>query len=367
VPPSSPIRVRRYRPADRAVLEGMADAFQDELVAMDDLGRLRRGPGFGELAAAACRREVRNGRGLLLLAELDGLPAGFAAGVVEDLTDVDRLTARAARSGRVTELYVRPESRRRGIATRLLARLDRHFARTDCDTVRVAVFVPNRAARRLYARLGFVERELELIRPLSGRNGRGAVEGHADPAAGPDALEVSVVAATPRDRSILASLLQLYLHDFTDFMTWDVGEDGRFGEDPLQDCWSGSGRHPFLFRVGGRLAGFAIVDRGSRLTGDPGVWDMGEFFVLRRYRHRGVGQRAARDLFARFPGRWEVRQLAANAGATAFWRAVIGRHTAGRFAELSSTETGRGPAQRFVSPPGLPEPPGAGAGDRSDG
>jgi ribosomal protein S18 acetylase RimI-like enzyme len=166
VPPISRIRVRRYHAADRAVLEGFMDAFQDELVAMDDLGRLRRGPGYGGLAAEDCRREVRVGRGLLLLAELGGRPAGFAAGVVEDLTDLDRLTARAARSGRVTELYVRPEARRRGIASRLLARLDRHFARAGCDTVRVAVFAPDRAARRLYARLGFVERDLELLRPL---------------------------------------------------------------------------------------------------------------------------------------------------------------------------------------------------------
>ena len=164
--PPPPVRIRRYRETDRAALEGLMDAFQDELVAMDDLGRLRRGPGYGGAAAAACRREVREGGGLLLLAALDGAPVGFAAGIVEDLTPFDRLTARAARSGRVTELYVRPGARRRGIATRLLARLDRHFVRAGCDTVRTEVFAPNRTARRLYARLGFVERDLQLIRPL---------------------------------------------------------------------------------------------------------------------------------------------------------------------------------------------------------
>jgi ribosomal protein S18 acetylase RimI-like enzyme len=66
----------------------------------------------------------------------------------------------------VTELYVAPGARRRGIATRLLARLDRHFARAGCETVRVEVFVPNLTARRLYARLGYRERDLELVRPL---------------------------------------------------------------------------------------------------------------------------------------------------------------------------------------------------------
>jgi ribosomal protein S18 acetylase RimI-like enzyme len=128
-----------------------------------------RGPGYGELAVAACLREVSAGRGLLLLAESDGRPIGFAAGVVEDLADLDRLTARARRSGRVTELYVHPAARRRGVARGLMARLDRHFVRAGCDTVRTSVFAPNGVARRLYARLGFLERDLEFIRPLQGR------------------------------------------------------------------------------------------------------------------------------------------------------------------------------------------------------
>jgi ribosomal protein S18 acetylase RimI-like enzyme len=161
-----PAQIRRYREADRAVLIALIEALQDELVAMDDLRRLWRGPGFGERAAEACLRDVRDGRGLLLLAQLDGEPAGFAAGIITELSPFDRLTAQAARSGEVTELYVRPAARRRGIATRLLARLDRHFAGAGCDTVRITVFAPNRAARRLYARLGFIERDLDLIRPL---------------------------------------------------------------------------------------------------------------------------------------------------------------------------------------------------------
>jgi hypothetical protein len=38
-----------------------------------------------------------------------------------------------------------------------------------------------------------------------------------------------------------------------------------------------------LLRVEGRLAGFALVSRRSRLTGAAGVFDMSEFFVMRRY------------------------------------------------------------------------------------
>jgi predicted acetyltransferase len=59
---------------------------------------------------------------------------------------------------------------------------------------------------------------------------------------------------------------------------------------------------------------------------------------MRRYRHSGVGAEAARDVFARFPGRWKVAQILTNLPAQAFWRAVIGDVTGGRYAEVAETD-----------------------------
>jgi predicted acetyltransferase len=77
---------------------------------------------------------------------------------------------------------------------------------------------------------------------------------------------------------------------------------------------------------------------------------MAEFFVLRRYRRQGVGERAARAAFGRFPGPWEVRERAGNDAAIAFWRRVIHRHTAGRFQEVTwAGDLWQGPVQSFVA------------------
>lgn len=97
-----------------------------------------------------------------------------------------------------------------------------------------------------------------------------------------------------------------------------------------------------------QLAGFALHLGKSRITGEGGVHDVAEFFVLQRYRRAGVGEQTARWLFDRFPGRWEVRQKAENARAIAFWRRVIDRYTGGRFdEEVLADERWRGPVQRF--------------------
>ena len=135
-------------------------------------------------------------------------------------------------------------------------------------------------------------------------------------------------------------------------MAWrlDVGDDGRFRVPPIDDYWSDPRRHPFLLRVDGTLAGFALVQERSRLSGDESVADMAEFFVLRRFRRRGVGERAAAWLFDRFPRVWEVRQKLENRAATAFWRRAIGRYSGGNFEELVlDDERWRGPVQRFDS------------------
>ncbi|MDQ4100251.1 MAG: GNAT family N-acetyltransferase, partial [Chloroflexota bacterium] len=140
-------------------------------------------------------------------------------------------------------------------------------------------------------------------------------------------MRISVVPATDADRPVLANLIQLYLYDFTGFKAWDLQEDGRFGDYGLDGCWTIDGRHPFLIRADGKLAGFTIVDSRSYLTGERGIWDMADFFVLRRFQRLGVGEYVARILFDRFRGHWEVRQMAANLEALAFWRTVINRYT----------------------------------------
>lgn len=162
--------------------------------------------------------------------------------------------------------------------------------------------------------------------------------------------DVEVVPALRTQHDTLRQLVQLYVYDFSELLGLEVEDDGRFAEQLLGDLWENPRRHPFVVRAGGRVAGFALVHRGSRLMGDPEVWDMAEFFVLRRHRRAGVGSEAARRIFAMHRGRWEVRQRSENVAATAFWRRVIGEYSNGTFTEAILDDTSWcGPVQRFTS------------------
>jgi predicted acetyltransferase len=132
-------------------------------------------------------------------------------------------------------------------------------------------------------------------------------------------LELALCEQSP----ILANLLELYAHDFSQFQPLDIGLDGRFGYKSLPLYWSESNRHPFLIRFDGKLAGFALVKRGSEISDNQDVWDMAEFFVLRGCRRRRIGTLAAQEVWRRFPGFWEVRVMQSNPSATFFWKRAI--------------------------------------------
>lgn len=175
-----------------------------------------------------------------------------------------------------------------------------------------------------------------------------------------DPLTVGVTPAALHDKPVLRRLLELYKHDLSEFTGEDVDAHGLFGYRYLDHYWTEPARWPFLLRVhpaaatagasGGRLAGFALVTDLTLLPESAGGHDLAEFFVLRAYRRRGVGGVAARQIFDRFPGPWEVRELAENAPAIAFWRRVIDGYTGGRWREVVlDDDRWRGSMQLFDS------------------
>lgn len=168
-----------------------------------------------------------------------------------------------------------------------------------------------------------------------------------------DATTEPMIALDPAskpERPVLDNLMQLYIYDWSELRPLDVGDDGRFADYPLDAYWEDGWRHPLLLRVGGRLAGFALVSERSRLTGAPGVFDMAEFFVMRRFRRKGVGRAAASAAFDRFKGPWEIRQQDENTAATAFWRSAIARYTGGSYREVRWDDPAwTGPVQMFTS------------------
>ncbi len=92
-----------------------------------------------------------------------------------------------------------------------------------------------------------------------------------------------IIEATRETLPAIANLLQLYMYEFSAELGADVGPDGRFAWDGLEDYWSQEGLHPFMLTVDDKLAGFALVQRVLTDDGTT-VWDIEDMFVMAKYR-----------------------------------------------------------------------------------
>src|SRR5438309_2789783 len=191
--------------------------------------------------------------------------------------------------------------------------------------------------------------------------------------------DLRLESVTPGEAGLLANLLELYSHDLSEVFPIDLASDRRFGYPQLTLYWSEPERRfPFFIKRSDRILGFVLIvvcpchpERAERVerppgqchperrevesrdphricqgvprlaplarddtSDDPHAYDIAEFFVLRRYRHSGVGREAAFLAWDRYPGSWTVRVAEGNAGALEFWRSAIDQYTSGAVTEL---------------------------------
>ncbi|MGV8996908.1 MAG: GNAT family N-acetyltransferase [Parvibaculaceae bacterium] len=135
---------------------------------------------------------------------------------------------------------------------------------------------------------------------------------------------VSVTVATVSDRQLLAGLVQFYIYDFSGMHPVPEGDfhfdaDGTYNVQlPFDTYWTDPTRVPLLIRVGGKPAGFALLNTHSHFGGSV-ERNMGEFFVARKFRHSGIAAEALRHILKAYPGHWEFAVMARNHAAQAFW------------------------------------------------
>src|SRR5688500_10907744 len=115
----------------------------------------------------------------------------------------------------------------------------------------------------------------------------------------------------PADRQVLDRLLQLYEYDYSEHGGVDLGPTGVFETLHTASIWDPHDR-VYLIKVDGRLGGFAYVTRHRSYVGEGETTLLSDLFVMRKYRRAGVGERVARTLFDRDPGRWELGTARGN-------------------------------------------------------
>ncbi|MGF1908301.1 GNAT family N-acetyltransferase [Vibrio kasasachensis] len=123
-------------------------------------------------------------------------------------------------------------------------------------------------------------------------------------------------------RYILDNLFPYYVYDMSEFMGWDPDADGcyTFKVESLDPYWQAHDHTPYFIYWRDQLAGFVLV---RKYPTKQAIFDVEQFFVLRKFKGKGVGRNAFLQVVDRHPGCWQVRVLKENSGALAFWQSAV--------------------------------------------
>jgi predicted acetyltransferase len=66
------------------------------------------------------------------------------------------------------------------------------------------------------------------------------------------------------------------------------------------------------------MAGFWLIRFFNKH--DLQLNDIGGFFIVRKFRYKGLGKLVAHTVFNLYPGHWQTRQMVENTPAHAVWR-----------------------------------------------
>lgn len=141
-----------------SIVEDLWLPFAREMETLDDYNTLTDDP---RSAAIAHREEKLSAETYCtLLAVEDGEFVGFTSGEIRPSAPVFERGATLA----ISEAYVRPEWRQRGVASELLAALESWGDEQGYETASLSVNANNRAAIALYESLGFEIRRHRMVK-----------------------------------------------------------------------------------------------------------------------------------------------------------------------------------------------------------
>jgi predicted acetyltransferase len=133
---------------------------------------------------------------------------------------------------------------------------------------------------------------------------------------------LSVSPAKADEAQLVARLLQLCLHDLSEWKSQPIGPDGHFIYPWLALYWTSPRRHPYLFRTASGIKGFALVRQKENDEAFDWDFSLAEFFVLRGERQKGLGLAAAKNVINQHPGYVEIAYDRRNLAAKKFWHRV---------------------------------------------
>lgn len=159
------VNVRPCEKCDDAAIERLISQLQNHIATMDEHRIMRPSDDFnGSEHLDVLRGMITKDGGVMLVAESDGSIIGCVVAVIVEKKDSAHF---AVKSAHIEELVVDESTRSKGIGAALMDGIETWAKNKGCSFMRVDCFSNNDRAHAFYEKLGYKDRYVNLIKPLS--------------------------------------------------------------------------------------------------------------------------------------------------------------------------------------------------------
>jgi len=149
-------------------------------------------------------------------------------------------------------------------------------------------------------------------------------------------MNIALRPIQPSERETLRNLWEKYDYDFSKFDQSDVDASGLYSSKAFDYYWTKENVWPYFITVDGKLAGFVMVTDIPEVEGTETDFQIGEFFVMVKYRRLGIGRHVFFQLLDKHKGRYQLMRHPKNTAAALFWDNVINEYTKGQYTLIQS-------------------------------
>ena len=135
-------------------------------------------------------------------------------------------------------------------------------------------------------------------------------------------MDVSLLKIEKGARNILENLFHYYVYEMSDFLAIAPNSNGHFcfNKSQFDVYWESESHLPYFIYVNQELAGFVLI---RKYPSDPSINDIEQFFVLRKFKEKGVGKKAFKLVTQLISNKWQIRVLIENSRALHFWKSSV--------------------------------------------
>ena len=126
-----------------------------------------------------------------------------------------------------------------------------------------------------------------------------------------------------KDKNSFKNLFQLYLHDLSKYNhTIEIEENGIFPASWIDEHWDLPEFIPLRIDQNDNTCGFILLSK--KPFSKPGTeLCIQEFFILKKFRNKGIGRASVEQLFANYPGSYSMSVIKENTPAKLFWKKTL--------------------------------------------